>query len=559
MSLLDRGQCAEELKDVDPDIDDDVDIHEISPEPQQPGHIHPITNYFAIARALWCRDEGSVPVPLCSFSVGCTAFNLGYDPSIRSITINEVTVKFDLPDLWLAIADFLQCEATHGHQHIHAIGGPRRAGPTADLPFDKLQTSTTLIPSNLLKHLIVLHPVVPGSWVIMTQLLWRQLWAIHGPVVVSQASFLSHITTLVLTSTTYPADHTITQIRLIVWPIAEELAIPLSSVPQSARLDGLHTFSVEPDGVPMINLYDTEKHWWNWVLPSSYECNCSPTKHREQKGVKSNKGEWILVNEAATNVEKLTYQTIDTPTTEDTNITENSLSESILSGGAGSFDDQMPSSNSKGSLDSSNDGNEAMAGEEDFNQSLTEHIFGSFFNVISVALLAKQPELAQKHHLSCNWSTANSSHPDLKDLEVKAASEGNGEGESEVESKNKSEGENEGEGQDNETTSQDTTKIKNDDDDPLCAPLPEPIGKIRVYDHYYDMLEIIFSSQGLIRHGSICYLARKDKEEFIIKDHWVLGGEEAMNEINMMKKMSGACGVPTLIEHWFVESGNKVD
>ncbi|KAG2051372.1 hypothetical protein BDR06DRAFT_1010527 [Suillus hirtellus] len=155
-------------------------------------------------------------------------------------------------------------------------------------------------------------------------------------------------------------------------PAAEELAIPLSSVPQSARLDGLCTFSVEPDGVPMINLYDTEKHW-------------------EQKGVESDKGEWILVDEAATNAEN--------------------LSESILSGGEGSLDDQMPSSNSESSLDSSNDGNEAMASEEDFNQSLTEHIFGSFFNVISVALLGKQLELAQKNHLSCNWSTANSSRP----------------------------------------------------------------------------------------------------------------------------------------------------
>ncbi|KAG2051373.1 hypothetical protein BDR06DRAFT_1010528 [Suillus hirtellus] len=87
-------------------------------------------------------------------------------------------------------------------------------------------------------------------------------------------------------------------------------------------------------------------------------------------------------------------------------------------------------------------------------------------------------------------------------------------------------------------------------EDPLRTSPPEPIGKIRINNHYYDMLEIIFLSQGLVGHGSICYLARKDKEEFVIKDHWVLGGEkEAMNEINMMKKMSGVCGVPTLIKH----------
>ncbi|KAG2109535.1 hypothetical protein DEU56DRAFT_691013, partial [Suillus clintonianus] len=45
-----------------------------------------------------------------------------------------------------------------------------------------------------------------------------------------------------------------------------------------------------------------------------------------------------------------------------------------------------------------------------------------------------------------------------------------------------------------------------------------------------------------------------------IKDHWVLGGEkEAMNEVNMMRKMNGVRGVPKLVEHWIVESRNKID
>ncbi|KAG2119177.1 hypothetical protein DEU56DRAFT_761089 [Suillus clintonianus] len=99
-----------------------------------------------------------------------------------------------------------------------------------------------------------------------------------------------------------------------------------------------------------------------------------------------------------------------------------------------------------------------------------------------------------------------------------------------------------------------TAKKKDNDDfplefpievpeDPLRAPLPEPIGKIRVGDHHYDMLEIIFSSQGLVGRG-----------------HWVLGGEkEAMNEVNMMRKMNGVRGVPKLVEHWIVESRNKID
>ncbi|KAG1843581.1 hypothetical protein DFJ58DRAFT_717758 [Suillus subalutaceus] len=115
-SLLDHGQRVEEERlDLDAE-DSDVD-----------------------ADALQQRKVGSVPVPLCSFVKKCTAFHLGYEPSIRSITVDEVTIRFSLPDLRLAIADFLQCEATYGRQHVHAIGGPRRAGPTAVLPFNRVQ------------------------------------------------------------------------------------------------------------------------------------------------------------------------------------------------------------------------------------------------------------------------------------------------------------------------------------------------------------------------------------------------------------------------------------
>ncbi|KAG1881761.1 hypothetical protein C8R48DRAFT_14599 [Suillus tomentosus] len=92
-------------------------------------------------------------------------------------------------------------------------------------------------------------------------------------------------------------------------------------------------------------------------------------------------------------------------------------------------------------------------------------------------------------------------------------------------------------------------------EDPLNPePVLEPIGKIRVDKNTYDILEIIFSTQGLVGRGSVCYLARKDDEEYIIKDHWVLGGKKAvLNEINMMKKMEGVRGVPQLVEYWLVE------
>ncbi|KAG1848103.1 hypothetical protein F4604DRAFT_1687831 [Suillus subluteus] len=104
-------------------------------------------------------------------------------------------------------------------------------------------------------------------------------------------------------------------------------------------------------------------------------------------------------------------------------------------------------------------------------------------------------------------------------------------------------------------------------DPPMCPPVievpkdplnPEPvlelISKICVDKNTYNILEIIFSTQGLVGCGSVCYLARKDNEEYIIKDHWVLGGKKAvLNEINMMKKMEGIHGVPQLIEYWLIE------
>lgn len=132
------------MQDVDLDPNDDnvdVDADENTIEHlstiHSSGHSCPITDYFLIAKVLQHRD--SVPLPLCTFVVKSTAFHLSYHPTIRNVTVDEIAVRFGLPDLRSAIADYLQCEATFGHNHIHLIGGPRRAEPSAILPFDRLQ------------------------------------------------------------------------------------------------------------------------------------------------------------------------------------------------------------------------------------------------------------------------------------------------------------------------------------------------------------------------------------------------------------------------------------
>ncbi|KAG0707629.1 hypothetical protein DFH29DRAFT_979895 [Suillus ampliporus] len=130
MSLLDNMSSSKQQictghgdavdDDVDFDVDDDHDIP-------------------AELLLLQAREVGTVPVPLRSFSVGCTSFHLTYEPSIRTISVDAAALKFGLPDLRPAIADFLSREAAHGQGFVHIIGGARRAGPATSLPFEKLQ------------------------------------------------------------------------------------------------------------------------------------------------------------------------------------------------------------------------------------------------------------------------------------------------------------------------------------------------------------------------------------------------------------------------------------
>ncbi|KAG1855878.1 hypothetical protein C8R48DRAFT_776246 [Suillus tomentosus] len=66
--------------------------------------------------------------------------------------------------------------------------------------------------------------------------------------------------------------------------------------------------------------------------------------------------------------------------------------------------------------------------------------------------------------------------------------------------------------------------------------------------------EVLSDSLSCVGRGTVCYLARKDEEEYIVKDHWVLGSKsEVLNKICMMEKMDGICGVPRLVEYWLVE------
>jgi hypothetical protein len=102
------------------------------------------------------------------------------------------------------------------------------------------------------------------------------------------------------------------------------------------------------------------------------------------------------------------------------------------------------------------------------------------------------------------------------------------------------------------------------------SPLPSSsssdnvIGKTKVNKHKYDLLKVLFSSQGLVGHRTVCYSARRDGEEYIIKDHWVKNSRNGevdvqekmdivMNEVDMLEAMKNVPRVPKLVEFWLIE------
>ncbi|KAG1897426.1 uncharacterized protein F5891DRAFT_1129905 [Suillus fuscotomentosus] len=135
---LDQHHVDDDIIDFDVDDDDDLPANLLSTV-KSPGYACPITNYFAMAKVLQHREVGTIPLPLRTFVVGRTAFHLAYSLSIRAISIDDAALKFGLPDLRSAFADFLCREDTHGYGHIHPLGGARRAGSNASLPFNELQ------------------------------------------------------------------------------------------------------------------------------------------------------------------------------------------------------------------------------------------------------------------------------------------------------------------------------------------------------------------------------------------------------------------------------------
>ena len=123
---------SEVFSNTDPDshLDSPVE-NEVEPQafgtditPVAPGYAHPITNYFTITTQLCLKKAHVIPLPLHMFSVNNnTAIHLAYDPSIQRITINDAAERYGLPDLCLALVDFLNREKACDPGAVHPIGG----------------------------------------------------------------------------------------------------------------------------------------------------------------------------------------------------------------------------------------------------------------------------------------------------------------------------------------------------------------------------------------------------------------------------------------------------
>ncbi|KAG1832610.1 hypothetical protein DFJ58DRAFT_736302 [Suillus subalutaceus] len=85
--------------------------------------------------------------------------------------------------------------------------------------------------------------------------------------------------------------------------------------------------------------------------------------------------------------------------------------------------------------------------------------------------------------------------------------------------------------------------------------MTESIYSIRVGEKIYTIKRILFVTRGLVGRGTVCYLVTLDNEDYIIKDHWVLGKDDnvVLNEIKMLELIDNVPGIPRLVDYWVVE------
>lgn len=127
------------MSDTDPvdSLDDEDDTNNNDPLDDLPPTTSPL-NFFTQAVQLSMNISPSTPLPLRTFCIENTAFHLNRHPNLVESTIEEVAVKFGLPDLRPALADYIQ-RTRNLQSATFKIGQRRSAHSKPELPFDRLR------------------------------------------------------------------------------------------------------------------------------------------------------------------------------------------------------------------------------------------------------------------------------------------------------------------------------------------------------------------------------------------------------------------------------------
>ena len=102
-----------------------------------PRRASPQTDSFSRATQLSANIKPTTPLPLRTICTDTTAFQLNFRPSLPSITVDEAAVKFNLPDLRPALADYVY-RSRDLQSPTFKIGQQRSSPPGAVLPFTHL-------------------------------------------------------------------------------------------------------------------------------------------------------------------------------------------------------------------------------------------------------------------------------------------------------------------------------------------------------------------------------------------------------------------------------------
>ena len=96
------------------------------------------TDLFSRAAQSSATIKPTTPLPLRTLCTNTTAFKLNFRPSLSSITVDEAAIKFKLPDLRPALADYIH-RLRDLQSSTFKIGQRRSSPPHAVLPFTHLR------------------------------------------------------------------------------------------------------------------------------------------------------------------------------------------------------------------------------------------------------------------------------------------------------------------------------------------------------------------------------------------------------------------------------------